>query len=644
MFLTRHCGEVNRGPLAPCGTQTILRAMNRVRVLFQIAALALLAGCAPSARQGIDPEPLQVSRGGPHLLTTLVLSPGGPAEGQHAASFAAAGAGRVSVGFLPQGRGAYDIRATCDARARVRDAQGEISAPMWREPGQPVVLRVEPGARAAVLLDLDPATTRCELTVTPGGRSAWSLRLEREDRVHPAVARLDTPLPACTAAGGDALERAFMADLGLSATCPVQIGRVSTLEHGLDALNARIEALTGRRLTQAQLEAGDPDMAIDYSAAPQLDLIYMTYLNLNADFAGFLMARMLAWHAARGTVVRILVAEIMLTATDRRLFEGLAARYPNVQIQSFTLPASAAVGLDGQLGRLHRVTHVKMFATLARQPGRSVAIIGGRNIHEGYFFDAPRNLRGYPGLHQYNVAETRLTGGFTAYQDYEIAMHDDAAVRRIAGHMAALWHRDHDSQVMRAPASGGGPARAGEGMMRHFVSIPFADGQAQEAYYVGLFDAARSSIRIAIPYLNLPPLLHAALDRARARGVEVDVVTTVRVREATDFIVSGLNRDFANQFGDWVEFVDFDPYPLLLHAKLIVIDGRLSVIGSTNLNQRSFVHDMENGVVVMDRALAASLDATISRWMARGEQRGPGQPVSAIARMLMRIGFVRRVF
>jgi phosphatidylserine/phosphatidylglycerophosphate/cardiolipin synthase-like enzyme len=271
-------------------------------------------------------------------------------------------------------------------------------------------------------------------------------------------------------------------------------------------------------------------------------------------------------------------------------------------------------------------------------------VIGGRNIHEGYFFEEPRALGAWPFLHQYDPDNTKLTGGFTAYEDFEIEFLGGGAVRNIVGHMAALWHRDQDSQRPRAPLETRAAPPVHDGMMRHFLSVPFADDTAQIGYFAAIFDAARESIHIAIPYLNLPPELDAALRRARDRGVEVEIVTTVRVREAADFMVTGLNRTFANAFGDWVDFVDYDPYPRLLHAKLFVIDGRLTMITSTNLNQRSFYHDLENGVVILDRATARRIDAVIAAYRVEGVRVLPGQPVPGIVRWLRGIRTILRVF
>lgn len=618
----------------------------RVKSLF-LGALLAVSGCA-AVQGGRAPEQVPLVEPptrGRHAVTYLVLTEQGPAEGQRQGYFDAQGAGRVSLGFLAHGPMHYTLRATCDGRARVRDEDGPVATRAWVPAGVTLALRIEPGERRRTWLDIDPATGSCDLQVTPGGRPGWVLHLQREDRALPRIAALDQPVESCTGGGVGPLQRAMMESGALSVTCPMPAGPTLFLADGLDALNARIEALTGRRVSRAALEAGDPDMPLDFSNAPQLDLIYVNYLNMNADFAGFLTARMLAWHAARGTIVRMLVSDVMLTAPDRALFEGLAATYPTVQIQPYRMPAETAVGVEGQIARLHRVTHVKLFATVAREPGRSVAMVGGRNIHEGYFFAEPRDLSDHPLLQQYDPTDLRISGGFSAYDDFDLAFTGDAQVRRIVRQMGSLWHRDHDTQTMLPPA-GPGPAVGAlpEGSMRSFVSVPFTDGAALDLWYARMIDAAEHRIRIASPYLNLTPGIEAAFERARARGVEVDVVATVRVREATDFMVTGFNRRFANRYAGWLRFYDYDPEPLLMHTKLVVIDDHLVIAGSVNLNQRSFWHDMENGVVVLDRRLAAAADRLIQSYIDRGEPAPPGQELSRWMRFLAGFGFIERGF
>ncbi|MCW1934444.1 phospholipase D-like domain-containing protein [Pararhodobacter zhoushanensis] len=619
----------------------------RLNRLF-LSLLIALSACAAAQRGVPAPEQVPLVAApvqGRHAITDLPLFEAGPSDGQHRGYFSAAGAREVSLRFMAHGHMAYRVVAVCDARARIQRRDEGIGGSVWVAAGVPITLRVPPGERLRSGLELDPATQACDLTVTPGGRPGWTLRLEREDTALPVIAALDAPVRSCTGGGADALERAFMDSGDLAATCPMSAGPVTMLADGADALNARVEALTGSRLPRAALIAGDPAVALDYSNAPDLDLIYVNYLNMNADFAGYLTARMLAWHAARGTVVRILVSDVMLTETDRRLFEGLASQYPTVQVQPYRMPAEAARGVEGQFARLHRVTHVKLFATIARQPGRSIAIVGGRNIHEGYFFPEPRDLDDFPFLHQYDPEQMRLTGGFTAYEDFELALQGDAQVREIVQQMGALWNRDRDTQAMWPTPHRAETVRAlPDHAMRHLISVPYTDGAALDRYYAGLIDAAQHRIRIASPYLNLTPAISAAMERAHARGVTVDVVATVRVREATDFMVTGLNRRFANRHGDWVRFFDYDPMPLLLHSKLIVIDDRLVLIGSVNLNQRSFWHDLENGVAILDAALAARADRLIQSYIDQGERVLPGQELSPWMRFFSRLGFIERGF
>jgi len=651
--------------------------ITRVPMMFPpFAGLALamalvlgLSGCtpargpaaitAPAARAGAGPVAAAQDQGR-HAVSYLFLSAEGPAPGlpARAGSFLFSGldAGRISIelGSISPSRLLFDL--TCDGPARITgraSGQDDPTAIGWSPAGTLLAGQLGPNERLRSRIELDPATGACTLRVGPRGREGGHrLELRREEQARPELATLDSPPGACRVPrlpAGDRLAAVFHAERPLSQTCPQRPGRTALMADGFAALNAKIEALTGRPLPEEVLRQGNPEVALDYTHAPQLDLIYVSYLNLNADFTGYLMARMLAHHAARGTVVRILIADPMLTGVDRRLIETLAARFPNVQFQPFRLPHGVDPGIDGELARIHRVTHVKLFATVARQPGRSLAMVGGRNLHDGYTFPEVLDLSRWPFLQQYDPAATRLAGGVALYVDFEIALHDDQAVRAIVRQMAGFWHRDHDSQQpLRPPAVRPGPAAgavpAAGPRMRHFISIPYADEAAQEVLFVDLIDAAERRIDISSPYINLTPALQAAFERARARGVEVHIVTTIRVREATDFLATALNRMFAIDHADWLNFIDYDPYPLLLHSKLLVFDRRLAVVTSTNLNRRSFLHDTENGVVILDPDTARAIGQVIDGYAALGVRVSPAQQILGLARTLLRWRALRDAF
>lgn len=624
------------------------------RRLVPLLALCL-AACAGSAAGPVDAPPaaargLPAAEGWLHLGAAApdrpeVLVPGRLAE--VAALRLVEGVGRPAR-----------IEARCDGAARFRaepdppEPGAPRPDPAWAPAGAVLLADLPAGSRGTLALELGRGTAGCEMAARrgPGGAQAWALR--REALARPRLAAIDAGAPRCAAPPAvparDPLAAAFAAPRALDLTCPMPVGPTRLLPDAIAGFDAKVEALTGRRLGAAALTSGDPDLPIDFSAAPELDLIVLSYLNLNADFTGALMARMLEWHAARGTVVRILVADQFWGEAERALFEGLAARQPTVQIRRFRYQPLPRDGVEGHLARIHRVQHVKLFATVGRDPARSRALIGGRNLADGYVFADPFDLSGHPELRQYSRDRGIYFGGFHSYRDLEIEFLGDAQVRRMVGHWAELWHGDPVSARPRPPAVAPAvptvrAAYAGA-RMRHFLSVPWLDGAAQEALFADLIDAAEVRIDIASPYLNPPPRLAAALDAAVRRGVAVRIVTTERVREPGDMFITGLNRLFGAEWTGRITYLDHDPHPLLLHTKAMVIDGRLTVMGSTNLNLRSFVHDLENGVMILDPDLAARVGALIEGYATDARPIAADARVAPLVRAMLRLPLVRRVF
>lgn len=62
----------------------------------------------------------------------------------------------------------------------------------------------------------------------------------------------------------------------------------------------------------------------------------------------------------------------------------------------------------------------------------------------------------------------------------------------------------------------------------------------------------------------------------------------------------------------------FQLYDGFLHAKAATIDGVWSVVGSSNLDRRSFAYNNEVDAVVLGRDTAVALESMLEGWMARG--------------------------
>lgn len=52
----------------------------------------------------------------------------------------------------------------------------------------------------------------------------------------------------------------------------------------------------------------------------------------------------------------------------------------------------------------------------------------------------------------------------------------------------------------------------------------------------------------------------------------------------------------------------YEYQPALLHAKTMVVDGMMAIVGSTNLDNRSFALNQEINLIVYDAKVAAQLE------------------------------------
>jgi cardiolipin synthase len=120
-----------------------------------------------------------------------------------------------------------------------------------------------------------------------------------------------------------------------------------------------------------------------------------------------------------------------------------------------------------------------------------------------------------------------------------------------------------------------------------------------------LLDSAQQTIDITTPYFLPDKAARRAMIRAvKERGVRVRVVTAGKridhpfVRHLSHSLEGALLKN-------GVEIYDYEPS--MLHAKIMVVDGVWSVVGSTNFDHRSFGLNDEVNIALRDVNLAARL-------------------------------------
>jgi cardiolipin synthase len=148
------------------------------------------------------------------------------------------------------------------------------------------------------------------------------------------------------------------------------------------------------------------------------------------------------------------------------------------------------------------------------------------------------------------------------------------------------------------------PAAADPGIAAQVIATgPNVRYAAMTACFTALIHSARRELVVTTPYF-VPDeqLLFALLDCAR-RGV----VTVMIVPHRNDSrVVAGASRSY------YADLVDagvklYEYRPGLLHAKTMVVDGEVALIGSANLDRRSFELNFENNILLRDKAFSAEL-------------------------------------
>ena len=92
------------------------------------------------------------------------------------------------------------------------------------------------------------------------------------------------------------------------------------------------------------------------------------------------------------------------------------------------------------------------------------------------------------------------------------------------------------------------------------------------------------------------------------RGVAVRVMIPATEASDSPLVQHASHHHYGTLLKGGVKLFDYEK--TLLHQKVIVIDGCLAAVGSTNFDDRSFEVNDEVSLVVYDEAFAAELEET----------------------------------
>ncbi|MBN8630798.1 MAG: cardiolipin synthase [Rhodobacterales bacterium] len=132
---------------------------------------------------------------------------------------------------------------------------------------------------------------------------------------------------------------------------------------------------------------------------------------------------------------------------------------------------------------------------------------------------------------------------------------------------------------------------------------PTFRNSAMPEMFASLIFAARKSLFITTPYYVPTPSIQQAICACAARGVDTTIIFPAR---NDDFAVGATSRSYYEGLLEaGVKIHEFQPG--LLHTKSLTMDGRITLIGSANMDRRSFDLNYENNILLEDEATTAAM-------------------------------------
>jgi cardiolipin synthase len=175
----------------------------------------------------------------------------------------------------------------------------------------------------------------------------------------------------------------------------------------------------------------------------------------------------------------------------------------------------------------------------------------------------------------------------------------------------ADWFLETD-QVLKNPDLFPEPIRSGHVVAQVLPSGPDYPEAGVERVIEALVHGARERIVITTPYFVPSEALLHAVETAVLRGVEVHVILSKPVDQT---LVHLAQRSYYTELLD--AGIKIHLYrDKLLHAKHLSIDHNVSLIGSSNMDMRSFTLNSEISLILFDRELAGRLQAEQARYFA----------------------------
>ena len=232
------------------------------------------------------------------------------------------------------------------------------------------------------------------------------------------------------------------------------------------------------------------------------------------------------------------------------------------------------------LARLNNRTHRELLIVDGK-----VAFVGGAGIADWWVYPSFKRMRWHK---PWRDTMARVEG---------------PVVAALQGVAAENW-LECCGEILSGPDYFPSLERAGETTAFVVKSSPSDRATASRVTFQVLMEAADHSIHISTPYFLPDRALRRALVQAAGRGVAISVIVPGRKTDQR-WVRLASRRMWGQLLEAGVRI--FEYRDTMTHMKVLVADELWSVLGTTNMDNRSFEHNDEVNIAMRDRSLAARL-------------------------------------
>jgi cardiolipin synthase len=204
------------------------------------------------------------------------------------------------------------------------------------------------------------------------------------------------------------------------------------------------------------------------------------------------------------------------------------------------------------------------------------------------------------------------TEGAPKWRDLDILLEGHSVGNAAYNQFVSIWN-SHDSKDPSKQVQRLAPVELEESA--HGLPVVLMDqhpGSTYKRAHMGVHTAvvkllrnAKRSVDIENAYFIMDPVLKKEIKDAISRGVKIRIFTNSKESIDMSLVTNPILKS-AKDASKWGAEV-YLKKGATLHAKYLIVDGKLSMVGSFNFHPRSLRFDGENAAIVIDEGFAREL-------------------------------------